>query len=170
MARFGNLTFQNAALSWVHVSCASPSPFTSLEIESVTVRIIRSLTWRWTIVHPACPLYPHGRAGRQGRHISLPPCRLHPLDRAMPFAVRLPWQGGALRASSYRGVASPACLRYCRRWCNVSLGHPLAHHSEGRQSRLTPYDAGLALRQSNARSISLIQCQNCKVLLKTYHS
>ena len=44
--------------------------------------------------------------------------------------------------------------------------HTVAHHSEGRQSRLTPYDAGLALRQSNARSISLIQYQNCKVLLK----
>ena len=78
----------------------------------------------------------NGRAGRQGRNISLPPCRLHPLDRAMPFAVRLPWQGGTLRASPYRGVASPACLRYCRRWGNVSLGHPLAHYSEGRQSRL----------------------------------
>ena len=122
--------------SKIPVLCAYPSLFTPLEIESMTVRIIRSLTWRWTIVHPACHLHLHGRAGRQGRNISLPPCRLHPLDRAMPFAVRLPWQGGTLRASPYRGVASPACLRYCRRWGNVSLGHPLAHYSEGRQSRL----------------------------------
>ena len=43
MARFGNLTFQNAALSQMPVLCAYPSLFTPLEIESVTVRIIRSL-------------------------------------------------------------------------------------------------------------------------------
>ena len=43
-AGFGNLTFQNAALSQMPVLCAYPSLFTPLEIESVTVRIIRSLT------------------------------------------------------------------------------------------------------------------------------
>lgn len=151
-AGFGNLTFQNVCFVCLHLALHPAGD----RVGDRTNHTVTDLTVN--VVHPACHLHPHGRAGRQteskkktlfpltlhlhgragrqGRNISLPPCRLHPLDRAMPFAVRLLWQGGTLRASSYRGAASPACLRYCRRWGNVSLGHPLAHHSEGRQSRL----------------------------------
>ena len=122
---------------------------------------MRPLTWRWTFRSPSSSAWP-GIPPRVSRFVT-------PLSSIESYGHRPVSRITTVVLSSafpYRGIPPPACLRDFRRWGNVPLGHPVAHHSEGRQSRLTPYDAGLALRQSNARSISLIQCQNCKVLLK----